>query len=110
MRRAAYSDPTEHISISSSHDVGLNLLTSAGDQANDIMNVDTAYTWVQVPCAVDSGACAHVAPPGVFGKHSPGDKITKGQYYAADRSPIDGLGQQTINAVRDGGHRVRSII
>ena len=72
------------------------------------MNLDVACTWVQIPCAVDSGACAHVALPGVFGNLSPQDKITKGKYFAADGSPIDELGHQTINAVLEGGTELQT--
>ena len=67
------------------------------------MNVDVGYTWVQIPCAVDSGSCAHVAPPGIFGAMVEPQKVTKGKYFAADGSPIDELGQLTINAVLEGG-------
>lgn len=85
-------------------DVELNLLTRAGDQSNDIMNVDDiTYTWVQIPCAVDSGACAHASPPGSVGQVLRDQKVTKGKYFAADGSPIDEMGQKTINAVLDGG-------
>ena len=41
-KKAAYSDPSDHISLSAGLDNSLNLLTSAGDQTNDIMNVDGA--------------------------------------------------------------------
>ena len=101
-------DPSDTIAMSARLDVELNLLTSAGDQSNDIMNVDVAYTWVQIPCAVDSGACAHVSPPGVVGQVPKDQKITKGKYFAADGSPIDEMGQQTINAVLDGGTELQA--
>ena len=58
--------------------------------------------------AVDSGACAHVAPPGIFGEVPKVQKITKGKYFAADGSPIDEMGQQTINAVLDGGTELQA--
>ena len=40
--RGKYVDPSETIAMSARLDVELNLLTSAGDQSNDIMNVDVA--------------------------------------------------------------------
>ena len=73
------------------------------------MNVDVGCTWVQIPCAVDSGSCAHVAPPGIFGSVTPpGTKVTKGKYFAADGSPIDEIGQLAINAVLDGGFELQT--
>ena len=43
----------------------LNLITAVDDQA--LMAVDgDDMVWVQVPCAVDSGACANVSPAGIF--------------------------------------------
>ena len=65
------------------------------------MNVDVGYTWVQIPCAVDSGSCAHIAQPGIFSAMVAPEKVTKGQYFAADGSPIDEPGPMTIHAVLD---------
>ena len=43
----------------------LNLITAVDDQA--LMAVDgDDMVWVQVPCAVESGACANVSPAGIF--------------------------------------------
>ena len=89
--------------MSSELDSRITILTSAGDQSNGVMNVDVGYTWVQIPCDVDSGSCAHVAPPVIFDAMVPPEKATKGKYFAADGSPVDELGQMTINANLDVG-------
>ena len=67
------------------------------------MTVEKEYVWAQIPCAVDSGACAHVPPPDIFGKLKHPEATTKGKYFAADGSPIDEFGQLSINAVLEGG-------
>ena len=64
IRKPDSNDVSEHESDSSK---GICLRTAAGDSDNCVMNIDGAFTWVQIPCAVDRGACAHVSPPGVRG-------------------------------------------
>ena len=66
------------------------------------MNVEKGYVWAQVPCAVDSGACAHVSPPGIFGVTERKEANIKGKYFAADGSPIDEFGQLSVNAILEG--------
>ena len=44
----------------------INLMTSIQDSSAEINNVGQKLVWVQVPCAVDSGACAHVTPANIF--------------------------------------------
>ena len=87
---------SEHISDSSE---GICLLTAAGDSDNRAMNIDGTYTLVQIPCAVDSGACAHASPPTVCGKLPDCHVPKKGKYFGADGTPIDELGQMSVNAV-----------
>ena len=45
---------------------GINLMTSIQDSSAEINNIGQKCVCVQVPCAVDSGACAHVAPANIF--------------------------------------------
>ena len=40
-----------------------NITTTEADQNVGILNIGSGLVWMQGPCAVDSGACAHVAPP-----------------------------------------------
>ena len=41
----------------------VNLITSS-QATGPLLAVEKEMVWVQVPIAVDSGACAHVTPPG----------------------------------------------
>ena len=43
----------------------LNSIT-ASQPEGEVLNVQQDMVWVQVPCAVDSGACANVAPKDTF--------------------------------------------
>ena len=79
----------------------LNLLTP-GDSLKSVMPVENGMVWAQVPCAVDSGACAHVSPPDIFGVSSK-DNVIKAKYFGADGSPIDEYGKLSVNAVLEGG-------
>ena len=81
----------------------LNLLMDGNPSDNGINNVEGKFVWCQVPCAVDSGACAHVSPPDVFGRTPASAVLQKAKYYAADGSPIDELGKPSVNAVLDEG-------
>ena len=96
MSKPAYHHTSYHISPKGN----LNLLT-AGEHLKSIMPVEKGMVWAQVPCAADSGACAHVAPPGIFGESSK-DKVHKAKYYGADGSPIDEFGSLSVNAVLGG--------
>jgi hypothetical protein len=42
----------------------INLITE--NPESSILNLNQKMVWVQVPCAVDSGACANVTPAGIF--------------------------------------------
>ena len=42
----------------------INLITPMED--SQVLNLNQKMVWVQVPCAVDSGACANVTPYGIF--------------------------------------------
>ena len=98
MSKPAYHHTSYHIAPPN----GINLLVSASEPGA-VMTVEKEYVWAQIPCAVDSGACAHVSPPDIFGKLKHPEAIAKGKYFAADGSPIDEFGQLSINAVLEGG-------
>ena len=55
---------------------------------------------------MDSGACAHVSPPGIFGITEQKEANIKGKYFAADGSPIDEFGKLTVNAILEGGTKL----
>ena len=95
--KPAFRHTSYHISPKSE----FNLLTP-GDMLKAVMPVESGMVWAQVPCAVDSGACAHVSPPDIFGM-SDKKTITKAKYYGADGSPIDEYGRLSVNAVVEGG-------
>ena len=62
-----------------------------------------------MPCAVDSGACAHVTPAEIFGILHMGKEKLAPKYFAADGSPIENLGTQTVNAVLENGVELTTI-
>ena len=97
MSKPAFHHTSHHIAPTSS----INLLTP-GDGMRSVMPVETGMVWAQVPCAVDSGACAHVSPPDIFGASNK-DNVVKAKYFGADGSPIDEFGKLTVNAVMEGG-------
>ena len=105
VRKPLFSNVSEHISDSTK---GICLLIAAGDSDNSVMNIDGAYTWVQIPCAVDSGACAYASPPGIFGKMPDGYIPKKDKYFGADGTPIDELGQMSVNAILDEGTEMQA--
>jgi len=80
----------------------INLMTSIQDSSAEINNVGQKLVWVQVPCAVDSGACAHVTPANIFCMLGSVEGL-KPKYYAADGSPIENMGSCVINAVLEDG-------
>ena len=59
----------------------LNIPTMGAPWTNDVMEVSNQMVWVQIPCAVDGGACAYVAPANMFGVLSPSTKL--GPKYSA---------------------------
>ena len=76
------------------------MLTDTPANDNDICTQQTQenMVWAKVAVAVDSGAVAHVAPANVFSLTINEETKAKGKYYAADGSPIDNLGSQTVSA------------
>ena len=94
---------SKHIAPAENERMTINLLMDGTPSSNGINNVEGKFVWCQVPCAIDSGACAHVSPPDIFGKTPVSAVLQKGKYYAADGSPIDKLGQLSVNAVLNEG-------
>ena len=88
-----HSKPSEHVAFSEERIVSISLLTNAAPSPDSIMNAEAKVT-SQIPCAVDSGACAHASPP---------DSLGIGKDFAADGSPIDELGSVPVSAVREDG-------
>ena len=70
--KPAYDDASKHIAISNKEKMSLNILTFADSNETSVLNVDDKKAWVQISCAVDSGACAHVVPPDVRVLHITG--------------------------------------
>ena len=81
---------------------GINLLTDIPTSSTEVNAVDQKLVWAQIPCAVDSGACAHVTPANIFAILGKVEGL-KPKFYAADGSPIENMGECTINAVLEDG-------
>ena len=62
--------------------------------------------WTCVAVAVDTGSCANVTPPGVFGLEVTPSEASKSKkpFFGADKSPIINMGNQTVAAVCEEGH------
>ena len=91
------------------NNVSLNIITTEADQNVGIMNVESGLVWMQVPCAVDSGACAHVAPPNLFAILGPRANIEKPKFFGADGSPIENFGECPVKAVLDDNTQMNTI-
>ena len=72
-----------------------------------MLNVNKELVWAQVPCAVDSGACANVAPKAIFEFHVNGDSKLAPKLFAAHGSPIENLGALAAEGFSDDGHGVK---
>ena len=80
----------------------LNLITT--NQPNgEVLNVQQDMVWVQVPCAVDSGACANVSPEDMFAEMPKDAPKLEPKYFAADGSPIAHLGSLVAEGVSEEG-------
>ena len=82
---------------------GTNLTTDMGANS-DVLNVDQETVWVQVPCAVDSGACADVAPKDIFKLETPTQKNLLPKICGADGSPTGNAGALIGDGYSDDGH------
>ena len=81
---------------------GINSMTSIQDSSVEINNIGRELVWAQVPCAVESGACAHVTPANIFCLLGSVEGL-KPKCYAADGSPIANMGSCVTNAILEGG-------
>ena len=79
--------------------MSFNLITKEADKNVGIMNVESGLVWMQVPCAVDSGACAHVAPPNLFAILGPKTNEDKPKFFGADGSEIKSYGELNVNGI-----------
>ena len=61
--------------------------------------------WVQVPCAVDSGACANVTPAGIFSLEKSLVKLEP-KFFGADGSPLENLGEIVAQGTSEEGIEV----
>ena len=107
-RVPAYGNVSDHISGKDQGNMSFNILTFAEQGNSSVMNVEDHMVWVQLPCAVDSGACAHVAPPNVFTLMNVNEAQHKGKYFGADGSPIDEYGQLTVKAILGKGTEMKT--
>ena len=80
----------------------INMITAIED-SDEVLNVDQGLVWVQVPCAVDSGACANVSPGGIFAVMEANPIKMKAKFFAADGSPIDNLGFLKVEGATEEG-------
>lgn len=81
----------------------INLLTAIPSSTTEVNAINQKLVWAQIPCAVDTGACAHVTPANIFAILN-GIAGLQPKYYAADGSPIQNLGECAINAVLEDGN------
>ena len=79
----------------------VNLITS-NEGSSEVLNVDN-LVWVQVPCAVDSGACANVSPENIFKLADAATLKLEPKFFGADGSPIINLGMLVAEGVSEEG-------
>ena len=79
----------------------VNLITS-NEGSSEVLNVDN-LVWVQVPCAVDSGACANVSPENIFKLTDATTLKLEPKFFGADGSPIINLGMLVAEGVSEEG-------
>ena len=84
----------------------INLITATQPEG-EVLNVQQEMVWVQVPCAVDSGACANVAPEDIFEEMPKDAPKLDPKYFAADGSPIAHLGSLTAEGVSEEGMQLK---
>ena len=58
---------------------------------------------------MDSDACAHVTPAEIFGILPIGKEQPAPKHFAADGSPIENMGNQTVNAVLENGMELKAM-
>ena len=87
----------------------VNLITpiTPGQPTDELLKVGDEMVWVQVPCAVDSGACANVAPDGVFTLASATTPKLDPKYFGADGTPIVNLGSLIAEGISEEGTELK---
>ena len=87
----------------------VNLITpiTPGQPNDELLNVGDEMVWVQVPCAVDSGACANVAPEGVFKLADATTPKLDPKYFGADGTPIVNLGALIAEGISEEGTELK---
>ena len=89
--------------------MALNIITTEADSNVGIMNIESGLVWMQVPCAVDSGACSHVTPPNLFAILGPKSTTEKPKFFGADGSPIENFGECPVEAVLDDNTKMNTL-
>ena len=79
----------------------LNLITPTSTDSS-VLNLNQKMVWVQVPCAVDSGACANVTPAGIFSLEKSLVKLEP-KFFGADGSPLENLGELVAKGTSEEG-------
>ena len=79
----------------------LNLITPTSADSS-VLNLNQKMVWVQVPCAVDSGACANVTPAGIFSLEKSLVKLEP-KFFGADGSPLENLGELVAKGTSEEG-------
>ena len=85
----------------------LNLFTE--EPPESINNVRTGtMRWVKIATIVDSGACKHVTPKGIFSLTTTETVASKAghKFYGPDGKPIANLGQQTMVGQTEEGQQI----
>ena len=80
----------------------VNIITEISAGA-EVLSVADEMVWVQIPCAVDSGACANVAPGNVFCITDACLPTLEPKYFGADGTPIVNLGSLVAEGVSEEG-------
>ena len=101
-----HTQPTfgQQVSEMLSKELGSELLVMT-EQPTELNNIGSAKRWVKIATVLDSGACKHVAPRGIFSfEVSPTVKSMEGHSYPGPNGdPIANLGEQKITAQSEMG-------
>ena len=85
----------------------LNLFTTKPPATINSVATGT-MKWVKIATIVDSGACKHVTPKGIFSLITTQTEASKSghMFYGADGKPIANLGQQTMVGTSEEGQQI----
>ena len=78
-----------------------NLIPPASADSS-VLNLNQKMVWVQIPCAVDSGACANVTPAGIFSLEKSSIKLEP-KFFGAHGSPLENLSELLANGTSEEG-------